>query len=152
MAEDPVTGGMAVGVVQALEVVEVDEHDREGVPVARRAGDLLVHAGEHGLPVGDARQRVHGGQPPRVRDPVGQPSECRSQPWILDPLGLDGDQGPLVRGVGEALREDGQAPVLAPHDDRREARRPGKRADQRDRQHERDELDHGIQGVALAWG
>ena len=33
---------MAVGVVDALEMVEIDQRDRAGGPAARRAGDFLI--------------------------------------------------------------------------------------------------------------
>ena len=59
-AQDDVAGGVAVGVVDRLEVVDVDEGDAQRALVARRALDLGEQGGEERLAVGDAGQPVDG--------------------------------------------------------------------------------------------
>ena len=56
-----VAGGMAELVVDALEVVEVDQHAAQGLVVARRAGDLLPHPHLHRAVVEQPRERVGAG-------------------------------------------------------------------------------------------
>ena len=60
-AQDDVAGGVAVGVVDGLEVVDIDERDRQRALVARRALDFGEQVGEQGLAVDDAGQAVDGG-------------------------------------------------------------------------------------------
>ena len=60
-AQQLVAGGVAARVVDALEVVEVEDHGAERVPVAARAGDLLADAQLHRAVVEDAGQRVGAG-------------------------------------------------------------------------------------------
>ena len=57
-AQQRVAGGMAELVVDALEVVEVDQDAGERQPVARGAGDLLAHAHLHRAVVEQAGERV----------------------------------------------------------------------------------------------
>ena len=57
-AQDDVARGVAVGVVDGLEVVDVDEGDRERSLVAGSALDLGEERGQQGLAVGDAGQPV----------------------------------------------------------------------------------------------
>ena len=79
-----------------------------------------------------AGQRVDRRQPPGVRDAVRERSEGRAQARVADAVGIDGDQGALVLGLREVLREGGEPPVLAAHDDGREPGRTGERADEGD--------------------
>ena len=60
-AQQLVAGGVALGVVDALEVVEVEDHGAERVAVAAGAGDLLADAQLHRAVVEDARERVGAG-------------------------------------------------------------------------------------------
>ena len=59
-AQDRVAGGVAIRVVDRLEVVDVDERDAQRSPVAGRALDLGEQVGEERLAVGDAGQAVDG--------------------------------------------------------------------------------------------
>ena len=49
---------MAVVVVELLEVVDVDEHEREMCAVTTRALEFLFEPRIEGAPVRDARQRI----------------------------------------------------------------------------------------------
>ena len=60
-AQDDVARGVAVRVVDGLEVVDVDERDAQRPLVAGRALDLGEERGEERLAVGDAGQAVDGG-------------------------------------------------------------------------------------------
>ena len=100
VAQDAVAGGVAVGVVEALEVIEVQEDDRHRVPVAGGPRQLLVHAVQDGLPGGDAGQRVDRRQAPRVADAVGERAERGPEPRIADPVRVDRDERALVLGAG----------------------------------------------------
>ena len=83
-AQDDVADGVAVGVVDGLEVVDVDEGDRQRPAVARRALDLGEEARQQRLPVGDAGEPVDGGPVVGVdqgrRDVVDRAREARSRP------------------------------------------------------------------------
>ena len=57
-AQHDVADAVAVRVVDGLEVVDVDEGDRQRALVARRALDLGEERAEQGLAVGDAGQAV----------------------------------------------------------------------------------------------
>ena len=57
-AQDDVAGGVAVRVVDGLEVVDVDEGDAQRPLVARCALDLGEQGGEEGLAIDDAGQAV----------------------------------------------------------------------------------------------
>ena len=59
-AQDDVAGGVAVRVVDRLEVVDVDEGDAQRSLVARRPLDFGEQGGEERLAVGDAGQPVDG--------------------------------------------------------------------------------------------
>ena len=61
-AQDHVAGRMAVRVVDGLEVVDVDEGDRQRALVAAGALDLGEERRQERLAVRDARQAVEGGQ------------------------------------------------------------------------------------------
>jgi hypothetical protein len=56
--EHAVAGLVAVGVVEPLEVVEVDHDERERAPVAARPRDLLRELAVEVAPVGEPRERV----------------------------------------------------------------------------------------------
>jgi hypothetical protein len=60
-AQQLVAGGVAAGVVDRLEVVEVEDHGAERRAVAARAGDLLADADLHRAVVEDAGERVGAG-------------------------------------------------------------------------------------------
>ena len=66
-AQQRVAGGMAARVIDVLEVVEVDEHQRTDFMVARRGGQQVGDAVHQQAPVGQARQHVVEGQAVDVR-------------------------------------------------------------------------------------
>ena len=66
-AQQRVARGMAARVVDVLEVVEVDEHQRADRMVARRGGQQVADAVHQQAPVGQARQHVVEGQAVDVR-------------------------------------------------------------------------------------
>ena len=70
-AQDDVAGGVAVRVVDGLEVVDVDEGDRQRPLVAGRPLDLGEQLGEQRLAVGDAGQPVDGRRVVRVGEGDG---------------------------------------------------------------------------------
>ena len=93
LAQQLVAGRVALGVVDALEVVEVQDHGAERMPVTARAGDLLADAQLHRAVVEDARQRVGAGDVldvlERLRVAAGDGGEAgdrleRAQVLVLD--------------------------------------------------------------------
>ena len=117
-------------------MVEVDDHDRELAVVPVRPVELLVEPREHGLPVGDAGQRVDGREAPGVGHPVGEVAEGVPQLGVGDALGVEGDQRAVVGSRREALGEPRDAPDLAALDEQRVPGRPGQGPDERgDQQH-----------------
>ena len=52
--QDPVAGGVAVGVVEVLEVIDVEDHERERLLVAQAARELLLGAVHEEAPVVEA--------------------------------------------------------------------------------------------------
>ena len=150
MTEHDVARGMTVGVVQALEVVEVHQHDRERALVAGGTGNLLVHAGEHRLPVRDAGELVHRGQPPGVGDALGEAREGCPEAGIGDPVGVDVRQRRIVRGVPQTLDQARDPAVLPSHDEDGEAGRPGQGADERDDKREDQDPGDGFHVGGLA--
>ena len=89
LGQHGVAGLVAERVVDRLEVVEVEDRQRQQVAVAAGALDLAVQAGGEGAPVGEAGERVG----------VGQAVELGAR------LGVgDGDR--------RELGEGGQAPLL----------------------------------------
>ena len=66
LPQQRVAGEVALLVVDALEVVEVDEHARERVPLADGAGDLLAHAELERAVVQQAGERVGARRGARV--------------------------------------------------------------------------------------
>ena len=84
VAQDDVARGVAVRVVDRLEVVDVDERDAQRPLVARRALDLGEEVGEERLAVGHAGQAVDG------RAVVGVGEGCRD--------GVDRDAEAAPRG------------------------------------------------------
>ena len=62
LAHHGVAGRVAVGVVDALEVVEVEQHQRQRGAGAQRAGGLLVQALLEGAVVRQLGERVGGGE------------------------------------------------------------------------------------------
>ena len=119
MAQDRVAGGVAVRVVAALEVVEVDEDERQRPPVAGRAGQLLLHPGEDGLAVGDAGQRVDGRLDPGLGDAGRELLERAAETLVADAPRLGGEHGVVRVGAREPLRDPGDAPVLEGDDEQR---------------------------------
>lgn len=92
--EHGVTDGMAMGVVDALEVIEVEKKQGRvrGAPAQERLG--LRH---EGAPVGDPRQRVHGGgEALKVLGPLlgqGHEYEGEGQGQHHPEAGQDGEGG-----------------------------------------------------------
>ncbi len=113
---------MAVGVVDGLEVVDIDERDRQRTAVAGRPFDFVEQGGEQGLAVGDAGEPVVGGSIVRIdqrrRDVV---DGAREAPLLRASQRLD-VPGVIARGdplggldeIPEAVGE------VRPHDDRGE--------------------------------
>ena len=132
MAQHRVAGGMAMGVVEALEVVEVGQDDRQRVPEPARPLVLLVHATQHGLAVRDAGERVDRREAPGVRHAIGQGREGEPEPAVADRTRVDRHEGALVLRGRQVLGERGQASVLAADDQRREPGGPGERPHQGD--------------------
>jgi hypothetical protein len=77
-AQDGVARGVAVGVVDRLEMVDVDEGDAQRSFVARRALDLGEQGCEQDLSIGDAGEAVD-------RRPVMRVGERRGDPVDRDP-------------------------------------------------------------------
>ena len=71
VGQDPVADLMAVGVVDGLEVVEVEDDEGQEVPVAPGALDLAVEALREGAPVRQAGERVGLGQPRQLGARLG---------------------------------------------------------------------------------
>lgn len=73
------------GVVDELEVVQVDQCQRQGAPVAGGAGSLLVQRLLEGAVVAQPGEPVAGSQVPRGAVPAGQaPSAEQVQEWERD--------------------------------------------------------------------
>ena len=68
-----------MAVVERLEAVDVEDHEREGLPVARGAVDLLGQARGEGAAVAQARQRVVVGQEAHLLERA-PPRRPRSSP------------------------------------------------------------------------
>jgi len=65
-AQQPVAGGMPERVVDELEVVEVDEQQRDGALALARAGDRRAQPGVELRAVREPGQRVVGGEPAQL--------------------------------------------------------------------------------------
>ena len=114
---------MAVGIVEALEVVDVHEDDRDLVAVAGGPVELRVEAREQGLAVHDPRQQVHRGHRPGLGHPLGEPAEAGLEARVADPRGAH--EIARVRRVHEPVRQSSEAARLAPADHRRIPGCPG---------------------------
>ena len=80
LAEHQVARGVAVRVVESLEVIDVDHHDGQLVAVAGRPRDFLLELGEDGLAVEDAGQVIDRGEGPGLGQPLRQlPKLARSR-------------------------------------------------------------------------
>jgi hypothetical protein len=80
--EDEVAGLVAVGVVDVLEVIDVQEEDRQSMTVPLRAMDLPVHRVAERAPVPEARERVDHCEAARVfhqRDDAQRAAELARQ-------------------------------------------------------------------------
>ncbi len=88
-AQDDVAGGVAVGVVDGLEVVDVDEGDRQRPLVAAGTLDLGEERGQEGAAVGHAGQAVERrqvvGLGHRDRDAVDRATEAALEAGALWP-------------------------------------------------------------------
>ena len=69
--QDDVAHGVAEGVVDVLEVVDVKQGQREGVAVARRSSHLHLHRGAEGAAVEEAGQGIAGRALLRLLDQGG---------------------------------------------------------------------------------
>ncbi len=83
VAQDDVARGVAVRVVDHLEVVDVDERDAQRSLVARGALDFGEEVGEQSLAIGDAGQPVDG------RPVVGVGEGCRDAVDRVAQAGLE---------------------------------------------------------------
>jgi hypothetical protein len=137
-AQDAIAGGMPAAVVDRLEVIEVDEQQRERNSVAQCRGDLAVELLVEGAVVAKARERVpqrvgqgrlvahlqvglggdHRGDGAPQRQAADR--ECRRGP------GRDGDEVVRGRGQYDAMghgegnqRQDDTAEQTANQDDGR---------------------------------
>ena len=84
LAQHGVTGHVAVGVVDPLEVVEVDEHDRARSLVARRPIELVLEPRQERLAIEHAGQQVDRRERPGLAHPLGQPPEPGPQASVVD--------------------------------------------------------------------
>ena len=114
-SQDQVAGGVAVRVVEPLEVVEVDHHDRQLVAEAGRPIDLGLERGQDRLAIEHAGQVVDRGQRPDLGHAIGQLGEARAKVRIVDPVGPG-----QVAGVGRRgeLVQQPRHPARLPADDR----------------------------------
>ncbi len=106
LAQETITHGVAQRVVDALEVVHVNEHHRQAAAVATRIGHQLVQARLQCIAIGQpgqgiaVRQALDGRCRPVLFGDVGvdgdKPSVCHRQPAHLQ----DGAVGP---GAGELV-------------------------------------------------
>ena len=115
--------GVAVRVVDGLEVVDVDEGDAQWPVVAAGALDLGEQLGEQRLPIGDAGEAVDGRAIVRVgqggRDAVDGRGQTR-----LEATAVARDRDRVVAG-GDALRGPDQPPEADPDDEPRQRRGQG---------------------------
>ena len=146
--QDGVPGRVAVRVVEPLEVVEVHQDHGQRAVVADRAGQLLLHAGQDGLPVRDPGQRVDRRQAPRVGHAIGQAAKRGPQPGVVDPRGVQRDELALVGGVGQPVGQRRDAAVLAAHDECREPGGAGERPDERGQQQHGGSGGQDVQGTS----
>src|SRR5690606_26713601 len=65
--EQPVAGGMAKSVIDALEAIEVEEMQRKDVVAFRGTADLFVDTFRQQRPVGQSRQRIMVGDVVKMR-------------------------------------------------------------------------------------
>ena len=117
LLEHLVAGVVAVVVVVALEVVDVEEHQAEEAPVALRGVDRVGEELVEGAAVSGAGEFVGPGEPAELLvllveiEPAGQPVGPRAQVGFVDgardqdPVGTDGvGRGMRAGGVGRAGR------------------------------------------------
>ena len=120
LREDCVPGGVAVLVVDLLEVVGVDHEDREGLIESGRAGELTPSLAQELSAGEDAGQVVDGGPAPLHREHRGHP---KGRAHVVHENGDDGAYG---------IRDGG---LVGPSD-------PQNSGEARVRAHSKD-LDHG---------
>ena len=117
-AQDDVARGVAVRVVDRLEVVDVDEGDAQRSLVARRSLDLGEQLREERLAVGHAGQAVDRravvGVGERGRDAVDRGAQARLEAAAS---GRDRDR---VVAAGDPLRGLDEAAEAEAHDEPRE--------------------------------
>ena len=132
--EDEVAGRVAVRVIHALEVVDVDHGDREFASVAIRPLDLFREPSEERLAVGNTGELVLSGQGPGLRIPPGEPLETSAQARVVKPPAR-GEFGRICPGR-ESFGQLADEADLPAEDGHGEAGGAGQGAD---RQHD----DHG---------
>src|SRR5690606_10963666 len=62
LTQDVVAGTMTEGVVAALEVIDVEHHQRQGAAIATRTVDLAIEGLDEVALVEDLRQAIDGGE------------------------------------------------------------------------------------------
>ena len=67
-----VADGMAVAIIDALEVIEVEREHRQRFRRAPGQGDVGIEAGQAHAPVGETGQHVVGGVAARLQQPLQQ--------------------------------------------------------------------------------
>ncbi len=112
-----VTDGVAVGVVDPLEVIDVEHRDAQRPLVAIRAVDLAREEAKHGHPVQEACLGVGGRQGLDVGDSLRQALEGLAQDLVGVAHGLDARGEPCPRQLVGDLRDHARA---APANDVRE--------------------------------
>ena len=135
VTQQDVADRVAAGVVDPLEVVEVDDGERQRLVVADRAGPLALHLLLEGAVVAQPGQRVAerlGARPVVgvLEDPAG----------ALEPLG--GLQDPSRQPDRERAEDAGQGEQGEGRQDERGTEAPGQPVDHRRRDHDRDR-EHG---------
>ena len=137
-----VAGRVAVGVVHPLEVVEVDQHERQGPSVRDGPVELGLDPADQRLPVEDAGQRIDRGQGPGFGErgpPAGRrrpAASGSSRPFVSTME--DGSVAP-ARAIGDG----GDPANLATADGGRESGAAEHRADEGDDQRSEQELGAG---------
>ena len=93
-----VADDVPVGVVDGLELIDIDHQEAEGAPTADRSGDLLLHPLTQHPADGTTCQFVDGRH-------VGQRS-LKLGPVLFDPRPVDGGGNGEHRGTGERGKEE----------------------------------------------
>ena len=132
LAQHEVAGHVTVGVVDPLEVVQVDQHDRARPLVAGGPLELVLEPGQQRLPVERTGQQVDRRESPGLAHPLGEAAEAGPQPCVVDLAGVD--LGGQVRGRGEPVGQLEDPAHLAATDRGSVAGRSDQGADQGDGQ------------------